>query len=82
MLGDVQEGPLDVAFLDPPYGRGLGEAALVSLATGGWLAPEALCILEEAAGAVVAVPQGFETLERREAGVAQLLFLRAARPQP
>ncbi len=81
-LGDVQAAPFDLAFLDPPYGRGLGEAALVSLGTGAWLAPGALCVLEEAAGALVTVPQGFDTVERREAGVAQLLFLRAGAAQP
>ena len=79
-LGDAGAAPFDLAFLDPPYGRSLGEAALTSLAAGGWLAPGALCVLEEAAGAAVAVPDGFEAIERREAGIAQLLFLRAARP--
>ncbi len=77
-LGDVGAAPFDLAFLDPPYGHGLGEAALLSLAGGRWLAPGALCVLEEAAGAVVSVPDGFERVERREAGIAQLLFLRAA----
>ena len=81
-LGDVQAAPFDLAFLDPPYGLGLGEAGLAALAAGRWLAPGALCVLEEAAGAVVAVPAGFEAVERREAGIAQLLFLRVARPQP
>lgn len=78
-LGAVQAAPFDLAFLDPPYGRGLGEAALASLREGRWLTPDAICILEEAAGAAVAVPDGFTLLERREAGVAQLLVLR---PQP
>lgn len=78
-LGDVQAAPFDLAFLDPPYGQGLGEAALASLRDGRWLAPAALCILEEAASAAVAVPDGFALVERREAGIAQLLVLR---PQP
>ncbi len=77
-LGDVQAAPFDLAFLDPPYGRGLGEAALVSLRDGRWLAPAALCVLEDAAAAVAAVPDGFTLVERREAGIAQLLVLRAA----
>ena len=78
-LGAVQAAPFDLAFLDPPYGLGLGEAALASLRDGQWLAPGALCILEEAAGAAVAPPDGFALVERREAGIAQLLVLR---PQP
>lgn len=76
-LGDVQAAPFDLAFLDPPYGRGLGEAALVSLRDGRWLAPAALCVLEDAAAAVTAVPDGFTLVERREAGIAQLVVLRA-----
>src|SRR5574343_887711 len=31
-----------LVFLDPPYGKGLGEAALASCLEGGWLAPDAL----------------------------------------
>ena len=77
-LGDVQAAPFDLAFLDPPYGRGLGEAALVSLRDGRWLGPAALCVLEEAAAVVTAVPDGFTLVERREAGIAQLLVLRVA----
>ena len=78
-LGEVQAAPFDLAFLDPPYGQGLGEAALTALRGGGWLAPGALCVLEEAAAATVAPPGGFDIVERRAAGIAQLLFLR---PQP
>ena len=39
--------PFDLVFLDPPYGKGLGEKALASAAAGGWLKPGALCVLEE-----------------------------------
>ena len=78
-LGDVQAAPFDLAFLDPPYGQGLGEAALAALRDGRWLVPGALCVLEEAASATVTAPDGFAVVERRAAGIAQLLFLR---PQP
>ncbi len=77
-LGDVAAAPFDLAFLDPPYGQGLGEAALAALLQGRWLAPDALCVLEEAGTAAVAPPDGFTLVERREAGIAQLLFLRRA----
>jgi 16S rRNA (guanine966-N2)-methyltransferase len=69
--------PFDLAFCDPPYGKGLGEQALLSAAAGGWLQPGAVCVLEERAEAEIALPQGFERLERRETGDTQLLFLRA-----
>ena len=31
--------PFSLAFLDPPYGKGLAEQALASAREGGWLAP-------------------------------------------
>src|SRR5499433_258374 len=34
--------PFSIAFLDPPYGKGLAEKALASLRAGGWLTPGAL----------------------------------------
>lgn len=40
--------PFDLVFLDPPYGRGLGERALRSAQAGGWIAPGALVVWEEA----------------------------------
>jgi len=66
--------PFDLVFLDPPYGKGLGEKALTSAAAGGWLKPGALCVLEERAGMVVELPNGFETLDRRKAGESQATF--------
>jgi len=57
--------PFSLAFVDPPYGQGLAEAALVSARDGGWLAPAALIVVEEAAKAAFAPPPGFLELERR-----------------
>ncbi len=71
-VGTIQ--PFDLAFCDPPYGRGLGERALASAAGGGWLKPGAFCLLEERAGAAIELPAGFETLDRREAGDSQLIL--------
>ena len=48
-LGPVRPvEPFSLAFLDPPYGKGLAEQALASARDGGWLAPEALIVVEEA----------------------------------
>ena len=68
--------PFDLVFCDPPYGKGLGERALAGAAAGGWLAPGALCVLEERAGVTIDLPPEFDLLERREAGDSQLLFSR------
>ncbi len=78
-LGAMPAGePYTLAFLDPPYGRGLAPLALDSLRDGGWLAPGALVIVEEEAAAEVATPNGFELLEKRAYGDTQFIFLRRA----
>jgi len=69
-------GPFDLVFLDPPYGKGLGEGALASLRQGGWLAPGATLVLEEAAEAELHLPEGFELDDRREYGAAAVHFIR------
>jgi len=76
-LGDMPPGEAyTLAFLDPPYKKGLGELALTALKDGGWLAPEALIVLEESADAALTLPDGFSLLEQRAYGVAQILFIR------
>lgn len=67
--------PYDLVFLDPPYGRRLGEAALAAALTGGWIAPEALIIWEE--GGTVEAPKGLDLLDERRHGDSWLrLFAR------
>jgi 16S rRNA (guanine966-N2)-methyltransferase len=76
-LGDVgPNGVFTLAFLDPPYGKGLAEQALASARDGRWLSPGALAVVEEAAGAKFTAPEGFEELERRDYGDTELVFLR------
>lgn len=77
-LGDAGTvSPFDLVFVDPPYGRGLGQEALAAAAAGAWLKPGALCILEESGKAVVGAIDDFTELERRTVGDSQLVFLRA-----
>jgi len=68
--------PFSLAFLDPPYGRGLAEAALASARAGGWLTPDALIMVEEAASAGFAAPAGFDELERRRYDDTAVIVLR------
>lgn len=68
-------GPFNLVFLDPPYGQGLGERALLSLAEGSWLAPEAILVLEESAEASLEPPAGFMLEDRRHYGAAAVHFL-------
>ena len=69
--------PFDLVFLDPPYGKGLAEKALSSARAGGWLKPQALAVVEEAADAGCKAPEGFEELERRTYDDTEFVFLRA-----
>ncbi len=72
-LGDAGTmGPVDLVFLDPPYGLGLGEKALVALRDGGWLKPGTLLVLEEAREAELVLPAGFALDDRREYGAAAI----------
>jgi 16S rRNA (guanine966-N2)-methyltransferase len=67
-LGAGAGGPFDLAFLDPPYRKGLAERALTSLAQGGWLANNALVVAETAVDEALTVPQHFKLLDQRSYG--------------
>jgi 16S rRNA (guanine966-N2)-methyltransferase len=67
----------DLAFLDPPYGQGLGEQALARLIEGRWLKPGALVVLERGSGEPEIETPGYERLDARDYGAARVLFLRA-----
>ncbi len=68
--------PFSLLFADPPYGKGLGEAALASAAEGGWLVPGALAIVEERVDAGLAAPAGFVLEDRRVFGDTAMHMLR------
>lgn len=71
------DGPaFELAFLDPPYGKGLGETALARLAAGGWLARGATVVLERGAGEPEFEAEGYEKLDARDYGAARVHFLR------
>jgi 16S rRNA (guanine966-N2)-methyltransferase len=70
--------PFSLVFLDPPYGKGLAEKALVAARDGGWLKPEALLVVEEAADAGFVAPERFVELERRTYDDSEFVFLRTA----
>jgi 16S rRNA (guanine966-N2)-methyltransferase len=70
--------PFALAFLDPPYGKGLAEQALISARAGGWLVPDALIVVEEATKAKFTGPEGFAELERRSYDDTEFVMLRLA----
>ena len=74
-----RNGGFTLAFLDPPYGRGLAERSLASAAEGGWLAPGAIAVVEERKSARLSLPAGFAAFDQRSWGDTQALFARFAR---
>jgi 16S rRNA (guanine966-N2)-methyltransferase len=70
-------GPaFDLVFMDPPYAKGLGERALAGLLAGGWLADDALIVLERGSDEPPLVAPGFEVLDERVYGAAKVWFLK------
>ncbi len=67
------EAPCDLVFLDPPYGKGLGQAALAAAVRGGWLAEGALVVWEESGPQEAA--EGFDLLQHRRYGDTHLTLL-------
>lgn len=78
-LGPAPEAgeKFDLAFLDPPYGQSLGELTLAALASGGWLAPGGLVVVERGVGEPRLDVPPYETLDTRTWGGAQVAFLKA-----
>lgn len=69
-------GPgFDLIFLDPPYGKALGEAALAACIAQNWLAPGAIVVWEESAPPTI--PPGFTLLDQRKYGGTLITMLRA-----
>lgn len=68
----------DLAFLDPPYGKGLGEKALARLIEGNWLKPGALVVFERGSDEPEIDTPGYERLDAKDYGAARVLFLRAS----
>lgn len=71
-LGPVHV-PASLVFLDPPYGRGLGEEALEAALKDGWIAAGALIVWEE--GAPIRPPAGLKLRDVRRFGAATISML-------
>jgi 16S rRNA (guanine966-N2)-methyltransferase len=71
--------PFDLAFLDPPYGKGLATRALGALVEGGWLRPGAVVVIEEREGAALTLPMTLAEIDRRSYGDTRIVIARHAR---
>ncbi len=68
--------PFDLAFLDPPYRKGLIAPTLEGLAAGGWLNANALVMAEAAEDETMPAVAGYEMLDDRIYGDTRIAFLR------
>ncbi|RKQ68443.1 16S rRNA (guanine(966)-N(2))-methyltransferase RsmD [Oceanibaculum indicum] len=78
-LGRARE-PAALVLMDPPYRQGLVSPALQALLAGGWLAPDALIVVEQAKDDIPDLPPEFALLDDRRYGAARFLFLRQTVP--
>ena len=68
--------PRTLLFLDPPYQSGLAAPALAALADSGWLASDAIAVIELDQKDAFATPAGFTRADERRYGRTRLVFLR------
>ncbi len=74
-LGPCPGAPHDLVFLDPPYGKGLGERALDAAHAGGWIGNGALIVWEE--GADIVLPHWCTIEDERDYGDTSITLIRA-----
>lgn len=76
-MGPGAGGPFQLAFLDPPYRKGLIEPALASLVGGGWLAAGAVAVVETAADEPEPTAAGFAPVDTRLYGDTRVSIFEA-----
>ncbi len=74
-LGPNPSTDYTLIFLDPPYGKSMGEAALASAMAGRWFAPNATIVWEENVSPLI--PPGFTQLDQRKYGDTLITILQA-----
>lgn len=72
-LGAWAASKFDLVFLDPPYGKGMGQLALAAARAGGWLAQGAVIVWEERTP--MDAPAGFTRMDRRKYGDTHVTLL-------
>ncbi len=77
LMGSCEpQSPFNLVFVDPPYGKSLGEAALVSTLQGGWLTYGAIAVLEESVKSKITDMNNLEMVDHREYGDTQICIYR------
>ena len=70
-LGENTGAPYDLIFLDPPYGKSMGQKAIAALP--GWIADDALIVWEE--NAPMQPPEGFTLQDARKYGDTHITLM-------
>ncbi|WP_420005022.1 16S rRNA (guanine(966)-N(2))-methyltransferase RsmD [Arenibacterium sp. LLYu02] len=78
-LGQNPDAGYDLLFLDPPYGKALGQKALEAARDGGWIAPGALVVWEE--NSPMQPLAGFTLEDSRKYGDTHITLLWADAPE-
>lgn len=66
--------PCNLVFADPPYGKRLGGPAVLAAQAQGWIAPNAIIVMEDSAPQLVA---GFAQIDLRRYGDTHITLLEA-----
>jgi len=75
-LGENRGAPFGFAFLDPPYRKGLGDAAIASALAGGWLADGAIVVLETGSDETPQTHERLTSLDARRYGEGMISIYR------
>jgi 16S rRNA (guanine966-N2)-methyltransferase len=68
--------PVDIAYIDPPYHRGMAGIALKKLLEQGWIKPQGILIVEQAKRDALPEIEELQILSERLYGNTKLTFLR------
>ena len=73
-LNPPTHAPVDILFMDAPYGKGLWQLALGAFDTAGWITPKTLIIIETDQKLHETLPKGYCLLQERNQGRNTFLF--------
>lgn len=71
-----------LVFLDPPYRKNLVPQALKSLQQGGWLAVDAMCVIEAEKDFAASLSPGISVVDERAYGETKLILAIASSSSP
>ncbi len=77
-LGPCRGAAFDLIFADPPYGSDLGSRSLASAVSGGWIAADAVIVLEQGVNDDLDPPESLKLVDDRKYGETRVLVFRHA----